>query len=476
MTTGTRFGWTLAITSSAWLLFALDRLVIVTALPLIGTDLGADLAGMQWTVNAYSLAVIVLLLTGAALGDRFGRRRMFMVGMAVFTGGSVGAALVPSVGALVAARAVQGVGGALIAPLALTLLSGATPPARRGAVLGVWGGIGGLGAALGPLVGGGLTGAIGWRSVFWLNVPLGLAVIVLCRTRLAESHGARRPLDIPGVVLAAVGLGCLGWGMVRTGALGWAAPEVLLSIAGALVVLAGFIAWEARAADPMLPIRFFRNRSFAAANSATLLKYVAIFGSLFLIAQLLQTGFGSSPFQAGLRLLPMAVMPALLAPVGGALSDRLGSRPMMTLGVGMVAAGLAWLAAVAGADPRYVLLVPGLLLAGAGSALFFAPVTATVLGSVTLPDQGRASGVLSSVRELGAVIGVAVLGSVLAGAWRAEIPGSFVSGAVPALWSAAAIAGMGMLATRFVPVPTRTRVDEGRRGELEGEVERAVAR
>jgi EmrB/QacA subfamily drug resistance transporter len=449
--TATRFRWAFAITSLAWFVFALDRLVVTTALPVIRTDLGADLAGTEWTVNAYTLAFAVLLLTGAALGDRFGRRRMFAVGMAVFTAGSAAAALAPTIEALVAARAVQGAGGAIFAPLALTMLSAATLPERRGAVLGAWGGIGGLGAAVGPLLGGGLAGWAGWPWVFWLNVPLGLVLVWLAPRRLTESHGPHRGLDLRGVLLGSAGLFGLVWGVVQAGGQGWARLEVMASLAGGVLALVLFVIWEMRAPAPMLPMRFFRSRAFAAANVAALLMYAALFGALFLVTQLLQTGLGATPLEAGVRLLPMVVMPMLLAPVGGVLSDRLGTRPLLVVGVALVAVGLAGLAAVAAPDVPYGALVPAMILMGGGSALFFAPVAATVLGAVAPHEQGQASGAATAVRETAVVLGIAVLATVFAGHGDLGSPARFVAGAVPAFWLAAALAAAGVLAALALP-------------------------
>src|SRR6266700_3527837 len=266
-----RLCWTFAITSLALFAFTLDRLVVAIALPAIRADLGAGVAGLEWTVNAYTLSFAVLLLTGGALGDRFGRRRMFTIGVAVFTAGSAVAALAPTIGALVAARAVQGVGGAIFTPLTLTMLAAVTPPGRRGTVLGAWGGIGGLGAALGPLAGGVLAGSVGWRAIFWLNVPLGLVLMPLARARLAETYGPRRRLDLAGVALG-----------------------------GGAALLALFVCWEMRTPAPMLPMRFFRSRVFTAGALACLAMYAAVFGALFLITQLLQAGLGATPLQAGL--------------------------------------------------------------------------------------------------------------------------------------------------------------------------------
>jgi len=392
------FARTFAVTSSAWFLVTLDRLVVTTALPTLRGDLGAGITGAEWTVNAYTLAFAALLLGGAALGDRFGRRRMFTVGMAVFTLGSTAAALAPTVGVLVAARTVQGVGAAVFAPLSLTLLTAATPQGRRGAVLGAWGAIGGAGAASGPLVGGALTALAGWRSVFWLVVPVGLAVVLAAR-RLDESRG-------PSATVA--------------------------------------------------PLPLFRSRAFALANAVALLHHAALFGSLFLVTHLLQAGLGAGPLDAGLRLLPMAVMPMLLAPVGGAAADRWGTRMPMAAGVALVAAGAAGLAAVVRPGVAYATLAPPLVLMGAGSGLFFAPFTAAVLGAAAPRDQGSAAGVATTVRELGAVLGIALCTAVLAAHGDLDSATRAVAGAAQALRIAAVVAGAGVLVALAVPDRPRT--------------------
>jgi EmrB/QacA subfamily drug resistance transporter len=449
--TALRFRWTFALTSFAWFLFALDRLVVTTALPAIRADLGADLAGTEWVVSAYTLTFAVLLLTGAAAGDRFGRRRMFAVGVALFSVGSAVAALAPTIAVLVVARVVQGAGGAIFAPLALTLLSAATRPERRGAVLGAWGGIGGLGAAAGPLLGGGVTAWAGWPWIFWLNVPLGVGLVLLAPRYLTESRGPHRTLDVPGVALGSAGLLGLVWGLVEAGARGWAATDVRVSMAAGAAALALFVVWELRAPAPMLPMDFFRRRAFVVANGVALLMYAALFGSLFLLAQLFQTGLGATPIQAGLRMLPMVVMPMLLTPVGGVLADRWGTRPLLVVGVGMVAAGLAELAMVVAPGVAYAALVPGMVALGAGSALFFAPVAAAVLGAVAPTEQGAASGVATAVRELAVVVGIAVLASVFAANGDLASAPGFLAGIGPALWVGAAIAAAGVLAASALP-------------------------
>ena len=456
----TRFGVTFAITALAWFVFAVDRLVVITMLPVLVEQLGASLEELQWTVNAFTLTFAVLLPTGAALGDRFGRRRMFCVGIAVFTVGSVLAALAPTASALVLARAVQGLGGAIYVPLTLTILVAATPPARRGAAIGAWGGLGSLGAALGPVTGGALAQAVGWHAVFWMNVPLGVALVVLAHRHLVESHGPRGQLDLYGVALSSAGLLGIVWGVIRGGAAGWTQPDVVLALTVGVVALGGFVAWERRAPAPMVPMRFFTSRAFATANLASLVFYAGAFGAVFLFSQLLQQGLGSTPLQAGLQTLPLITAPVLLAPAGGVLCDRFGTRPVLVAAAALEAAGLAWLAVVVEPGVAYGPLVPGLLLIGAGTALFFAPVSAASLAAVRASEHGQASGTATAVRELAIVLGVAILGSVFAAGGGHHSPTAVVDGFLAAVTVGVVLAAAAVLAALALPRATEVRDDE----------------
>jgi EmrB/QacA subfamily drug resistance transporter len=388
--------WTFAVTGLALFMFALDRLIVTTALPQIGRELGGGLHTLAWTVNAFTLAFAVLLLTGAALGDRFGRRRMFVAGIALFTAASAGAALAPSAGLLIAARAVQGAGGALILPLSLTILVAATPVERRGAVIGAWGAMAAVAAAGGPVAGGALTGALSWHWIFWLNVPVGLALIPLAQRRVVESHGPHGRLDGRGVVLSAAGLLALVWGVIDG-----SAPAIAAGVAG----LAAFVAWERRAAAPMLPMHFFATRPFAVAGGVSVLAYFGLFGALFVLGQLLQAG-GATPLAAGLHMIPMTAVMAVASPAAGALCDRVGAGTLMTGALTAGGAALAWIA-LEGPD------APALLALGAGAACLFAPIQSTLLGAVAPAHHGQASGAAVALRELGGELGVAVLAAVL---------------------------------------------------------------
>jgi len=449
--------WTFAITSLALFMVTLDNLVVTTALPVIRTDLDAGIEGLEWTVNAYTLTFAVLLLTGAALGDRFGRRRMFALGLGIFTAASAAAALAPSIEVLNIARAVQGVGGAIVMPLTLTILSAAVPPNRRGVALGAWGGISGLAVAFGPLVGGAVVSGISWHWIFWLNVPIGLVLVPLALSRLEETRGPVEKFDLPGLGLVSAGLFGIVWGLIRAGSLGWSSPQIVAALVGGAVLTAAFVAWELRTEHPMLPMRFFRNRTFALANTASLLMSFGMFGSIFLLAQFFQTAQGYSPLQSGLRILPWTAMPMIVAPIAGALSDRIGGGRIMGTGLALQALGLAWIAAATSAGVSYVDLVVPFTLSGIGMGLFFAPVANVVLSSVRPEEEGQASGANSAIRELGGVFGVAVLASVFTHYGSYASPQTFSEGMAPAVWIGAAVVLLGSIAAFAI---RRTRREE----------------
>jgi EmrB/QacA subfamily drug resistance transporter len=443
--------WTFVITSVALFMVVLDNLVVSTALPVIRTDLDASLEQLEWTVNAYTLTFAVFLLTGAALGDRFGRKRVFVLGLGLFTAASAAAALAPSMEALIAARAIQGIGGAIVTPLTLTILSDAFPKEKRGLALGAWSGIAGLAVASGPLVGGAVVDGISWQWIFWLNVPIGIVLLPLAVRFLRETHGPAGQLDLPGLALVSVGLLGIVWGLVNGHGDGWTSPQIVASLTVGAILTAGFVVWELRAPAPMLPMRFFRNRAFAAANGASLLMYFGMFGSIFLLAQFLQTVQGYSPFGAGLRILPWTAMPMIVAPIAGALSDRIGGRPLMAGGLALQAIGLGWLAAVSTPTVPYSDLVIPFILSGTGMAMFFAPVANVVLSSVRAEEEGQASGANNAIREVGGVFGVAVLASVFSHYGSYASPQSFVDGLTAATWVGAIVVGVGALISLAIP-------------------------
>src|SRR6476619_6272336 len=450
--------WTFAITAVGVFMVTLDNLVVTTALPVIRKDLHASIESLEWTVNAYTLTFAVLLLTGAALGDRFGRRRMLAVGLAIFTVSSAAAALAPSAGVLIAARAAQGVGGAIIAPLTLTILSAGVPANRRGAFIGAWSGIAGLAVAFGPLVGGAVVSGISWHWIFWLNVPIGIALIPLALTRLQETHGPGGKLDLPGLGLASVGLTGIVWGLVRGHGQGWLSPEIIIALAEGAAVFALFVLWELHTKEPMLPMRFFQNRVFALANVASLLMFFGMFGSIFLLSQFFQTVQGYSPLGSGLRILPWTIMPMFVAPIAGALSDRIGGARLMGIGLTLQAAGLGSIAALSTPSTPYWQLVLPFMVSGIGMAMFWAPVANVVLSAVRPEEEGQASGAQNAIRELGGVFGVAVLASIFTSYGGYSNGQSFVDGMVPALWIGAAVVFRGAVAAFLIP--SRSRVAE----------------
>jgi EmrB/QacA subfamily drug resistance transporter len=443
--------WTLAIVSVALFMVTLDNLVVTNALVSIREDLGASLEQLEWTVNAYTLSYAVFLLTAAALGDRFGRRKVFAAGIALFTVSSAAAALAPGTDALIAARAMQGLGGAVITPLSLTLLSDAFAAEKRGLALGIWSGVSGLGVALGPVVGGAVVDGFSWQWIFWLNVPIGLALVPAARAILKESRGPNASLDIPGVVLASGGLLGVVFGIVRSQALGWTSTTVIASIAVGVALLAGFAIHETRTRTPMLPMRFFRNRTFAATNGVSLAMFFGAFGSIFLLAQFFQVAQGYSPLEAGIRTLPWTAMPIFVAPVAGILSDRIGSRPLMATGLALQAAGLSWIALVTEPGTAYGMFVPGFVMTGSGMAMVFAPAANAVLGAVRPDEAGQASGATNTVREIGGVLGVAVLATVFTSSGGFVSPQAYVDGLIPAVWVGAAVLAAGALVALLVP-------------------------
>ena len=439
-------GWTLALTSIAFIMVTLDALVVVTALPAIHREFGGDLAQLEWTINAFTLTFAAGIITAAALGDRFGRRRIFVLGLGLFTAASAACALAPDAAVLVAARAVQGLGAAMVMPLSLTILVAAFPPERRGAIIGIWGALGGLGVAGGPLVGGAVTQGLDWHWIFWINVPIGVVALILSRFRLAETRGPATRLDLVAAGLVAGGASGILWGLIRAGQIGWGAVEVIAAFAAGLALLAAFIVWEARATEPMLPLRLFGSRAFTASIAAGFLMSGSIFSAAFLIAQFFQIGLGYSPLEGGLRILPWTATPFLIAPIGGALSDRVGRRPVLFVGLTLQAIGLTWLAASASIETGYGLMIPPLVLAGVGISLALPVAPAAVLGSVSPADVGKASGVNSTMQRFGAAFAIAVASAVFAANGQLGTAAAFTTGFRPALTVVAAMSLLGALA------------------------------
>ncbi|WP_425508512.1 MFS transporter [Streptomyces roseirectus] len=430
---------------------ALDNLVVSTTLHTLAVDLGASTQQLQWFVNAYVLGFACLLMTGAALGDRFGRRRVFVAGIALFTLASVGCGLAGSSGQLIAFRAVQGFGAAAVMPLSLTLLSQAVPERLRGLALGVWSGVSGLAVALGPVVGGAVVEGLDWRWIFWVNVPVCVVAIPLVYGALKESALPGTRLDLGGMVLAAGGLCAVVWGIVHGEPDGWTSGTVLGAFAAGTVLLAGFVAWEGRAPQPMLPLSFYRVRAFTLTNVVSAAMYFGVFGSLFLLTQYLQIAPPRTPLEAGVRTLPWTLMPMVVAPVAGLLTDRVGGGRLMALGLFLQGAGLGWINLLAGTDTAYAALVWPMVVAGTGMGFVFAPTAAVVLGSVDREHAGKASGANSTVREIGGALGIAVLSTVFVAYGDTGSPRGFVDGLVPAVWVGVAVVFAGAVCALGIP-------------------------
>ena len=440
-----RLRWVLALTSLAYFIVVLDSLVVVTALPRMQQDLHAGLATLQWTVNAYGIAFAAGIITAAALGDRFGRRRVFITGLAVFTLGSAACAVAPGATALIAARAVQGLGGAAVLPLSLTILTTAFPAQRRGAIVGIYGGLAGLAVAVGPLVGGAVTEGLDWHWIFWINVPLGVAGTLLSLRLLPESFGASARLDLPGVALVTAGVVGVVWGLARTTQAGWGSAEVITALAGGVALLVAFFGWEARAAEPMLPLRLLRIRVFAAGNATGFLMTGSTFSAAFLITQYFQFALGYSPLATGLRLLPWFGTPMLIAPAAGALSDRIGRRPVIATGLLLQAAGFAWVAATASTSGGTLGLVLALLVAGVGVSMALPTVPVAVLSAVQPAEMGKASGISTMMQRFGAVFAIAVVTSVFGAFGGLGSAAEVTSGLRPGVAVAAGLSLLGAL-------------------------------
>jgi EmrB/QacA subfamily drug resistance transporter len=442
--------WTWIAVSVAVFMVSLDNLVVTNALPVIRVKLGAGLEGLEWTVNAYTLTFAVLLLTGAALGDRYGRKRLFAIGLTIFTLASAAAALAPNIGMLIAARTVQGAGGAIVMPLTLTMLANVVAPERRGVAFGIWGAMGGLGVALGPVVGGAIIQYSSWQWIFWVNVPVGLLLMpVLFKVR--ESRGGAGRLDPIGTTLVTLGLFGVVFGVIRGNGHGWTSGQVLTGLIAGGLLLVAFVAWERRAAAPMVPLHLFASRGFSLTNTVSLIMAFGMFGSVFIGAQFLQTVQHFTPLQSGIRTLPWTAMPVLTAPLAGIFSDRLGARRIVALGLILQTAGIAWLAAVVRVDLPYAQMVPAFVLAGAGMGLFFAPIARLVIDFAPTALQGVASGTSNALRQLGTVLGVAVLGTIFSAIGGYASSEAFVRGMRAAEWVGAIVLAIGAILALAIP-------------------------
>jgi EmrB/QacA subfamily drug resistance transporter len=441
----------LALASAASFMVALDALVVTTALGAIRQELGASIDALQWTMNAYNLCFAVLLLTGAALGDRFGRRRVFALGIALFTAASTACALAASPGSLIAARAVQGGSAALVMPLAMALLSAAFPREQRGRALGIFSGVTGLALIAGPVVGGAVAEGLAWQWIFWINVPIGLVLFPLVLARFDESHGGDARLDLVGLALVAGASLGLVWGLMRGNDAGWASLEVIAVLAAGVLLTIAFVGWELRTREPMLPMRLFAARAFSAGNAANFLYSASLYGTLFFMAQFFQTVLAQRPLGAGLRLLPWTATLLVTAPVAGALVNRVGERALVVAGLILQAAGLIWAGLLVAPGLAYAELVLPLIVAGCGVSMAMPAAQSAVLGAVTPEEIGKASGAFNTLRFLGGVIGIALAVAAFAHAGSLATPQTFSNGFALAIRLCAALSLAGALAGMALP-------------------------
>jgi EmrB/QacA subfamily drug resistance transporter len=443
--------WVLVLSSVASLMVALDVLVVSTALGAIRHSLHASLSELEWTVNAYGLSFAVLLIGANALGDRLGRRRTFAAGLGLFAIGSAACALAPNAATLIAARAVQGVAAATVAPLSLSLLGTAFPPQRRAWALGIYGGITGLAVLGGPTIGGAVTQGLAWQWVFWINVPIGLIAVPFVLSRVPESRGPRMATDWTGFALVTIAALGIVYGLMRGNDAGWTSAEVLASLIIGATALAAFVVQEKRTRVPMLPPRLFAGRTFSAASASTFLQSACLFGAVFFMAQFQQVGLGQGPLDAGLRLLPWTGTVFVIAPLAGALANRIGERTLAATGLLLQGAGMAAIAIIARPHMPYLELVAPMAIAGAGISMAIPSTQSAIMNAVAPADLGQASGVSQMMRQLGGAFGVAIAAAVFTGAGSYATPAAFGDGFTPAIAVAAAFSLIGALAAAALP-------------------------
>jgi EmrB/QacA subfamily drug resistance transporter len=443
----------LAIVAASLPMFiaTLDNLVMTSALPAIRLDIGATVEELQWFVNAYTLAFASFILMAAALGDRFGRRTVFVAGLAIFTVASVFSALSTEPWMLIVARAFQGFGAAGIMPLSLTLIAGAVSEKLRPLAIGIWGGVAGLGVATGPLVGGAVIEGWNWEAIFWLNVPIGIVSIPLALFALPNTFGAKLRADVLGLLLVGLGVLAVVFGIVRGNPAGWDSFQVVGSLTIGGILLLAFVLWEMRAPAPLLPLRLFRDRSFAVANIIGLTFSFGVFGSIFILIQFLQIVQGHSPLQAGVMTMPWTMAPMVVAPLAGLIAPRVGTRILIIVGLALQSTGVFWIAATASRDVAYTTLVPAFVLAGIGMGLVFAPISTAVLATMKGEDHAKASGTNSTLREIGVALGIAVLTAVFTGAGGQLTPTGYVAAAIPAVTVGASVLALSALIAFALP-------------------------
>jgi EmrB/QacA subfamily drug resistance transporter len=434
---------TVLLTSVANFMVTLDALVVVTALPSIHHSLGGGITTLQWTLTAYTMSFGAGIVTAAELGDRYGRRRVYLLGLALFTVASAMCALAPDAGLLIGFRVLQGIGAACVMPLGMTLLTSAFPPERRGAIVGIWQGVAGLAVASGPLVGGALTQGASWHWIFWVNVPVGVVAAIGARYHLKESFGPRNPVDLPALALVTAGVGLLIWGVVSGGQEGWGSSDNVIGTATGLLALAGFVQRERTVAHPMIPMGLFRSTTFSSVVGTQFLLSASIYGAAFITSEFFQLGLGNSPLTAGLKFLPWTMTPLLVAPLAGILFDRVGARPLVVPGLAMQAGGFGWIVSLAADHAGYSSYIVPFAIAGIGISLAMPPVAAAGLSAAPHHLLGKAAGTINTLQQFGAVFGVAITTAVFNAHGTLADPAGVVSGFKPALGVAAGLSLLG---------------------------------
>jgi EmrB/QacA subfamily drug resistance transporter len=448
--------WTLAAVSFGLFMIMLDNTIVNVALPSIQRDLHIGISELEWVVNGYALTFAVLMLTGGKLADMLGRRRIFIVGLLIFTLSSFACGMAPNAHFLIGARVVQGVGAALMNPSTLSIITATFPPRQRGMAIGIWAGISAMALAIGPLLGGLITQYVDWSWIFFINVPVGVLAIVVARLVIKESRDTSQEqrLDLPGLITSAVGLFGLTYGLIEANNYGWTSPRILACFGIAILGLGAFVVLELRQRIPMLDLKLFKNGTFAGANVTMALVALAMFGVFFYVSLYLQNILHYSPTKAGASFLPMTLLIILIAPIAGRYSDKVGSRWLVGLGMLLVAGSLLIFSRL-GLDSTWWDLFPGLIVGGVGMALTMTPTTAAAMGSVEVDKAGVGSAVLNSMRQVGGSLGIAIMGAIVAAAVHVpptdpRAPEQFVTGFQHALETAAVIA----LAASLIAVAT----------------------
>jgi EmrB/QacA subfamily drug resistance transporter len=457
--------WTLAAVSFGLFMIMLDNTVVNVALPSIQRDLGADLSELEWIVTGYALTFASLMLVGGKVADAYGRRRIFVTGIVVFTLASLLCGLANSSEMLIGARVIQGAGAALMNPATLSIIAATFPPRERGTAIGIWAGTSALALAIGPLAGGLITEHLDWSWIFFINVPIGLLGIAASFLFIDESRDeTHSSLDLPGLATSAIGLFALTYGLIEANTYGWTSGRILASFAISVVALASFIVIERRRREPMLPLELFRNGTYTGANLVMLLVALAMFGVFFFVSLYMQNILGYSAVQAGAAFLPMTMLIIFIAPLAGKTSDRLGSRGLMTAGMILLSVQLLIFSRL-GVDASFFDLLPALVIGGVGMSLTMTPSAAAATRSVPVDKAGVGAAVLNCARQVGGTMGVAIMGAIVAGEAGGErTPQAFMNGFQTALEVAAGIALVGAVVAYVLVRPH----------EGAGERERAV--